>query len=205
MNNKYQLNDLEKFNLSDSDSESDNETSQNLLNEHKDFFDNLQLQYFPEPYNSIGQFVLSATVGVLMMYINKSRSNLNNSACNVGTGDAGVLSYNEYLDTYFTYCNNTTNDSYLNELLEKINLIEYDLVSNGKPESTENREKILKLLDGLKKYSKEIVEKLFENNVDKLNEFITMDDNDFKLDSVSVVLIQLFVPLIKFAKLMEIY
>jgi hypothetical protein len=196
MNNEYQLNDLENFNLSDSDSDSDNELNQNLLNEHKDFFDNLQLQYFPEPYNSVGQFVLSATVGVLMMYINKSRNNVDNT---------GVLSYNEYLDTYFTYCNNTSSDSYLNELLEKINLIDYNSLKEGNSESIEYRNKILKLLDSLKKYSKEIVGQLFENNIDTLNEYIAMPDSEFKLDSVSVTLIQLLVPLIKFTKLMEIY
>ena len=192
MTNNYQIsdfNDFDNFNLSDSESNSelDSEINKNLLNDNKDFFDNLQLQYFPDPYNSIGQFILSSVVGIAMMYINKRRSNL----------ESKILSYDEYLDTYFTYCNNTTNDSYLNELLEKINLID--------TESDKHREKILKLLNGLKKYSKEINNYLFENNIDKLNEFIIMPDTEFNLDSVSVVLIQLFVPLIKFTKLMEIY
>ena len=67
----------ESFNLSDSDSDSDKEyISDSIINTNSiNLLDKLELEYFPEPFNTIGQILLSAISGASVAYIMNLRSN----------------------------------------------------------------------------------------------------------------------------------
>lgn len=69
-----------------------------------DILNNLELQYYPEPYKSLGSFILSAIVGIMSSYI------LNNQ------------NLDKITDLYYKYCKNTENDNYIDEIIRRIGL-----------------------------------------------------------------------------------
>ena len=74
----------------------------------------LKLKDFPEPYNSLGQFIVSTITGAIANYIIifKNKQNIDYKA------------YHSYINKYFNYCKNTTDDLYINEI--NSHLLKYD-------------------------------------------------------------------------------
>jgi hypothetical protein len=105
---KYVFDD--KFELSDVDSDEYNENyeSKNDVVINNDMYDQYGLKYFPEPHLTIGQFIMSCVVGILISYYmdiitNKSKPII------------------KYIESYYKYCKETCEvDDYLMSLLDKI-------------------------------------------------------------------------------------
>lgn len=95
IDNNFELSDLAE----DSETSFDQETIEVL--------DKLELKYFPEPYNTIGQFILSSIVGVSTVYIMKLRAHKS-------------VKQSELLDLYFNYCRDVKNDNYILELRKNV-------------------------------------------------------------------------------------
>ena len=189
MNNNYQLQnnkmDLNNFNLSDSDSDSDNEANLNLAKLNSELLDKLELQYFPEPYLALGQFILSSIVGASVAFIVKSRSN----------NTINSLAFNGYLDIYYKYCNNSSSsDDYLNELLVKFNFTD-----------DQQNEKITELLTKSNEYAKELASAFFTEHIDILNHNLNLSGEEFNIEQLNVELVKKIVPMIKFSKLSQIF
>ena len=195
MNNSYIQkiinNEINSIELSDSDSDSDSDfDSDNKVKYktdnikiHTNILDKLELQYFPEPYNSLGQFIISSVVGALTTYIMKSRlNNLKNQ-----------LEYHTFLDIYYKYCSNTSNDIYINELFLKLKL---DLSSD--------QEEILKILNKSNIFAKELMDELLDKDEIIINKYIKMPENEFSIESFNTNIMQNIISLIKFSKLSEI-
>lgn len=105
------------FYLSDSENEdkTDDESNFNLdldlyNEENISTLDNLDLKYYPEPYNMMAQFILSSIVGSYMVYLKHPEKK-----------DNDMLKLN-LVDNYFKYCQNIDSDEYLNGLFNKLNL-----------------------------------------------------------------------------------
>lgn len=108
-----------------------------------DILEKLELQYYPEPYKSLGSFILSAVVGIMTSYILNKQD------------------LEKITDLYYTYCKNTENDNYLDEIIKKIGL-------------ENNLDKIEKLLNESKKLTNIYINILKNNNyknleIEKLN------------------------------------
>lgn len=91
------------FELSDSAEDSETSFDQETI----EVLDKLELKYFPEPYNTIGQFILSSIVGVSTVYIMKLRAHKS-------------VKQSELLDLYFNYCRDVKNDNYILELRKNV-------------------------------------------------------------------------------------
>lgn len=87
----------------------DTDSSIENPSEHNELFDKYTLETFPEPYNSIGQFIMSTISGVAVTYLNK----LNNKK---------EVSYEKDINTYINYCANSPTDNYMEELSLKLHL-----------------------------------------------------------------------------------
>jgi hypothetical protein len=182
-NRNFQLN-IDNFNLSDSDTDSDNDEHLSIAKLNVELLDKLELQYFPEPYNSLGQFILSSVVGASIAYIVKNRS----------SNFTKVTEYNDFLDMYYKYCINTnTSDNYLDDLILKLNL---SLLNDN--------DKISQLLLKSNLYAKDIASNFFENNISILNESLSLPNEEFNIETLNVSLMKKLVPIIKFSKLSEI-
>ena len=79
----------ENFELSDIDSDED-----------------IELKDFPEPYNTLGQFIMTAIVGAIVHYIVTFRNKK----------DIDNKEYHKYINKYFNYCKNSNDDLYINEI-----------------------------------------------------------------------------------------
>lgn len=199
MNNNYQQSnskmDLNNFNLSDSDSESDNETNIDIAKSNTILLDKLELQYFPEPYLSLGQFILSSIVGASVAFIVKSRADKTINS----------LAFNNYLDIYYKYCNNSsTSDDYLNELLVKFNFLNNESSETLESNQTQANEKNTNLLNKSNEYAKELASIFFVENIDILNTNLNLSDVEFNIEQLNVELVKKIVPMIKFSKLSQI-
>jgi len=188
MENSNILNDkVINFNLSDcesnSDSDSDNYQCIELVKQNIKIFDNLDLKYFPEPYNSLGQFILSSISGTIITYIVKKRSKQNISE----------NEYIKYLDMYYTYCNSvTTVDNYLNDILKKFNYDESD------------SEQINLFLLNASVYAKEIITLFFNDHSNIYNNFVLISDDDFSIDNLNIEIVKIIIPYIKLCELIKI-
>lgn len=197
MNNNYHQSehklDLTNFNLSDSESDSDGESFNDIAKSNSELLDKLELQYFPEPYLSLGQFILSSIVGASVAFIVKSRSNINiNSSA-----------FNDYLDIYYKYCGNSAvSDDYLNELLLKFNFINCEQLDETKQKET--NDKINLLLIKSNNYAKEIASAFFTEYTDILNTNLNLTDSEFNVEQLNIKLVKKIIPMIKFSKLSQI-
>lgn len=138
-----------RFNLSDSENEekSDDETNFNLdldlyNEENISTLDNLDLKYYPEPYNTIAQYILSSVVGSYMAYLNNPKKVVDD-----------MLKF-KLVDNYFKYCQNVESDEYLNEIFNSLNL------------SDDNKNSIL---DRCKDLAYEIINKIKYDNLNDDN------------------------------------
>lgn len=163
--------DYENFELSDSD---DDEEYKTIINENKHVLNDLELKYFPEPYNFLGEFIISAIVGAYTIYL----INIKNKKV------MEENEYNDYLDVYFKYCSKTTNDNYITDLCSHLNL-------------KANDKQYVSIIEKSNKLCKNIMDKLVKLNLsDKLSEIEVSDK--FNLE-----LFNLVVPFVKFNDINE--
>ncbi len=67
-----------------------------------------ELKDFPEPYNTLGQFIMSTVVGALTNYIMVLRNNK----------IIDVKEYHNYINKYFNYCKIINDDDYINQIFK---------------------------------------------------------------------------------------
>lgn len=67
-----------------------------------------ELKDFPEPYNTLGQFIMSTVVGALTNYIMVLRNNK----------IIDVKEYHNYINKYFNYCKIVNDDDYINQIFK---------------------------------------------------------------------------------------
>lgn len=131
------------FNLSDSDDESDFNLDLDLYNKENIFtLDNLDIKYYPEPYNTLAQYILSSIVGSYIAYLNHPKKEVDD-----------MLKF-KLVDNYFKYCQNTNSDKYLNEIFNILNL------------SDDNK---IDILDKCKNLAYEIINKIKYDNLNDDN------------------------------------
>jgi hypothetical protein len=107
--------DCENFELSDTDDENDDDFK-TLIEQNKYALDDIELKYYPEPYNFLGQFIVSAISGAYTIYlINIKNRKLDDE-----------LEYHKYLDMYYKYCKNTKNDDYITKLCSNLKIKDTD-------------------------------------------------------------------------------
>jgi len=172
----------ESFNLSDSDSDSDKEyISDSIINTNSiNILDKLELEYFPEPFNTIGQILLSAISGASVAYIMNIRSNKYHS-------------YYEYLNTYFDYCKNVETDNYINEILINLKLDkENDLTKKNK------------FFSDLNELSKKLMDELISNNKETYAKYSLVTETEFSIESFNAEVIRDLLKLIKFSELVDL-
>jgi len=186
MQNLRNLENLENFEISGSESDSESDITNNNIS-----VSDIQLQNFPEPYNYLGQFSVSSIIGVLITSIFKNRIKQRDQIEQTSQSD-----YYDYLDIYYKYCNNTSSDSYIIELALNLKL---DLSNDI------DKVKFNLVLTKLNSYSKEILDLLLESNIELINKYILIDNNEFNVETVELQLTQYLIPLIKFNKLTNIF
>jgi len=137
------------FNLSDfendetSSDENDFNLNLDLYNkENISTLDNLDLKYYPEPYCTMAQYILSSVVGSYMAYLNHPNKE-----------DDDMLKL-KLVDNYFKYCQNVDTDEYLNGLFNTLNL------------SDENK---IVILDRCKDLVYELINNIKYNNINNDN------------------------------------
>ena len=165
-----------------SDSESDDELVFGKTD--IDLLDSLQLQYFPEPYNSIGQFLISAIIGSCTSYLARTKDNL-------------IKSQNElytYLDTYTDYCKNVSNDEYINQLYLSLKL---------DPNNESEKIKINKILDNTKSYANQLLTELVKKILNT-HTFIKTASDEIDMQELNQELTNNLIPMIKFSEIVKI-
>lgn len=161
--------DCENFELSDTDDENEDEFK-NLIEENKYILDEMEFKYYPEPYNFLGEFIVSAIVGSYTTYL----MNIKNNRI------VKEQEYHKYLDVYFKYCKNTKNDDYITNLCTHL-----------KMETTDN--KYQSILDKSNKLCKRIMDVIVESKIS--DKFVDMEISDkFNLE-----LFNLIAPFVKFS------
>jgi hypothetical protein len=139
--NNFYLSDSENDETSDDDS--DFNLNLDLYNdENISTLDNLDLKYYPEPYNTMAQFILSSVVGSYMVYLNHPNK------------DVDDMLKLKLVDNYFKYCQNVDTDEYLNGLFNELNL------------SDENK---IVILDRCKDLVYELINNIKYNNINNDN------------------------------------
>jgi hypothetical protein len=194
MQNLRNLENLENFELSGSESDTDSES--HIINNNisvSDLVSDIQLQNFPEPYNYLGQFIISSIIGVLITSIFKNRIKQKDQTYQLD--QTSLSDYYDYLDIYYKYCNNVSSDSYIIELALNLKL---DLSNDI------DKVKFNSILTKLNFYSKEILNLLLESNIELINKYILINNNEFNIEIVELELTQYLIPLIKFNKLTNI-
>jgi hypothetical protein len=157
LTNNFDISDTEN-----SDSDSDNQENYNLKS-NLEILDKLDLRYYPEPFNTLGQFLMSVIVGTITAYIFNMRANK-------------IFVLEKSLEAYFDYCKNVKSDNYINELTTNLKL------------DTSNTENIIKLniiLEKLKSLSFEIINNLLISNEKKYTRYIELSNTDFNIETVN--------------------
>jgi hypothetical protein len=189
--NKKKINDqLEIFNFSDSETDSDNITNLIDLNKinsddmiyHINILDNLELKYYPEPYNTIGQLIMSVIIGASTVYILNLRLQK-------------IHSYHKYLDSYFDYCTNIKTDDYINNLITTLRINILDDIDT---------QKLIIILSKINIITKQIMDELVKLKTDIFLEYTLKSEEEFKIESFNVKIIADLIKLIKFSKLINL-
>lgn len=158
--------------LTDSDSEID-------PTNYNEYLDNLTLESFPEPYNIIGQFILSTLTGTLNIYLIKIKANQD-------------IDYIKNLKLYFTYCKNTTTDYYINEIITnlKLNIIQ-------------DKNIIDEIFDKIELVAINILSNFIETKCDIINHYL-LENNDLNIDNLNVFIIKNIIPMLKYSMISNI-
>lgn len=176
--------DSNNFELSDSDDENEDEFK-NIINDNKHLLDDLELKYYPEPYNSLGQFIVSAIVGAYTTYL----MNIKNKKI------YDEMEYHKYLDIYFKYCKYTKNDDYITKLCTCLKLTDED-----------NLKKYSNIMDKSNELCKKIIDNMVKSKIlDKFSNMIGEEDSTLKAsssndisDKFNLELFNSIIPFIKF-------
>ena len=169
------------FDMSENDTDSDisNEIN-NEFESHIEYLNKLELKYYPEPYNSLGQFILSSIVGSTTSYILSLR-----------TTKSQTINYHTYLDSYNKYCKNAHNDEYLKNLKQILKI----------DDQTESSLKFSLLMDNINKTSKEIMDNFIQIKFDSYIKYLEESVDTFSLEKLNSNIIFDVLPLIKFSTL----
>ena len=159
-------------NLVDIDSDSDIESP----TEYNEMFDKLSLVYYPDPFNTFGQIIMSAISGASVSYIIKLQTN-------------NVVNYETDLIAYFTYCKNSPEDNYICEITEKLKL---------------NNEQLVLILNQLQTISINIMTKLIEINSELFESYMNRSPEDFNIDMFNADILKHLIPMIKYSLLSNI-
>jgi hypothetical protein len=166
------------FNLSDSDNSDDDllnhdfKTDTNLL-------DKLELQYYPEPFNTLGQFIVSAISGATSSYILSSRAKINRP-------------YKDHLNAYFAYCRKVESDHYVESIITALKLDK---------NLDEDKVRFEIILDRINHLSEQLMDELINSTTDKYDKYILASDEEFSIESFNVDVIKDIISLMKFNKI----
>jgi hypothetical protein len=177
------------FSLSDSDnSDDDNNTLNYDIKTNSELLDKLDLKYFPEPYNTLGQFMVSAISGATCSYILASRAK-------------NIKPHNEYLKAYFSYCKKIESDDYVESILTALKLDRSNTEDNIKFEIILER-----ILNVCNKLMNELMESFTEKSEksEKYEKYILCSDEDFSIDSFNLDVIKDIIGLIKFSEIADL-
>jgi hypothetical protein len=159
-------------NLIDIDSDSDIENP----TEYNEMFDKLSLVYYPDPYNTFGQIIMSAISGASISYIVKLQTNK-------------PTNFESDINAYFLYCKNTSEDDYICEIMSQLKL---------------NTDQLVLILDQLQTITINIMRNLIDSNTDLFNRSIAQSASDFNIDLFSADILKLLIPMIKYSLLSNI-
>ena len=161
------------FNLSD---ESDSES--NFNDDDIKFLNRYDLKYYPQPYNNLGQLIMSAIVGTLTSFILNKRENKD-------------FDLEKSLNKYFDYCKKVENDKYINELVNELELDRDDL---------EDKVKLLLILDKTRNLTIQLVNELLLNN-NSYSSYIKQLEDKFNIEQLGIDLLKDIINILKFNKL----
>jgi hypothetical protein len=163
----------ENFNLSD---ESDSESNYN--DDDINFLNRYDLKYYPQPYNNLGQLIMSAIVGTLTSFILNKRENKD-------------FDLEKSLNKYFDYCKKVENDKYVNELVNELELDRDDL---------EDKVKLLLILDKTRNLTIQLVNELLFNN-NSYSSYIKKLEDEFNIEQLGIDLLKDIINILKFDRL----
>jgi len=172
MNNQEKEN---QTNIStESESSEDSELDLNIL-------DDVGIKFYPEPYKTIGEFMLYTIVGASTNYIANlrlgRRTNINNM-----------------IDNYIKYCKNVETDVYISGMKNKLNL------TNNK---TDN-EKFQKILENIIDSIKKIIDTITKNSHTKYEQFISVSESELKIEAFLELIMADVIPEIKLSELLKL-
>ena len=144
--------------------------------EFNDYLDNKTLEYFPEPFSTIAQFILSTISGIMTSYIEKQRANKS-------------INYIENINTYFNYCRTTDCDNYIIEIADNLKL-----------DIKDDKEILNKILDDIENITTNIFN-VFINT--KLDNIYKSEDN-FDIDTFNINVLKNLIPMIKYSMISHI-
>lgn len=170
------------FNLSDSDNSDDDEILNYDIKTDSSLLDKLDLKYYPEPYNSLGQFMVSAISGATCSYILASRAK-------------NIKPHNEYLKAYFSYCKKIEADDYVESILTALKLDR---------SNTEDNIKFEIILESVLNVCNKLMDELIESFTEKYEKYILCSDEDFSIDSFNLDVIKDIIGLIKFSEIADL-
>jgi hypothetical protein len=167
------------------DFDNDEEANINEIFKDPKICDTLEIDDFPEPYKTIGYFMLSALSGATVAYIMNARNTSNDKVKKVTP--------NEYFDIYFKYCSGVKNDDYINEIAKKL---KFDLSID------DDAHNFTTILSKLNESSKMLMDEIVENKYDTYKiKYINIPESDFLIEKVSDEIgkdLYLYVKLCKF-------
>jgi len=169
------------FDLSDSDVSDDDNLNYDFKTDSK-LLDELDLQYYPEPYNTLGQFMVTAISGAASSYILLSRAKINRK-------------YVDHLNAYFSYCKKAESDEYIESILTALKLDR---------SNEEDHIKFEIILDKINNVCNQLMDELIESTVDKYSKYILASDEDFSIESFNADILRDIISLIKFSKIVDL-
>jgi hypothetical protein len=170
-----------EFDLSDSDISDDEKLNYDIKTD-TNLLDKLELQYYPEPYNTLGQFIVSAISGTTSSYILSSRAKNNRS-------------YDEHLNAYFSYCKKVEADDYVDSIYSELKL---------NKNSEEDNIKFAIILDRINNICKQLMDELISSTTEKYAKYILASDEEFSIESFNADVIKDIIGLIKFSKIVNL-
>ena len=159
-------------NLIDIDSDSDIENP----TEHNEFFDKLTLDSFPDPYNTIGQFIMTAISGASISHLIKLNENK-------------PATYVADIEIYFQYCKNSHDDNYINDLISRLTI---------------DKSKLNITMDKIKDITIDIMARFIDSNIEIFNKHRSKSDNEFNMDLFNADILKNLIPLIKYSLISNI-
>jgi len=165
-------------NLLDIDSDSDIENP----TEHNELLDKLTLECYPDPFNTIGQFIMSAINGASVSYLIKLK-------------ESKQTDYISDINIYFRYCKNSPDDSYIQELSSKLKLNTVDNSDNIR---------LHLIIDQINKISIDLMVNFIKLNKDLFEEYRLLSNAEFDIDIFNANLLKRLIPMIKYSLISNI-